>query len=598
MMRAQKNQIGILGCVGVALAAAWLAGCSDGGGGAPGSCAGVNCSGHGECARTATHTVCACDPGYHADGLSCAPDGEMDASVDAGVDGSLDAATGPADGGVDPGYVPLAPPRATRFNRDYHDRMRAAGRPTQESPWGFQEISTEGMVGHSVSSIAEYQSLVSGQASEVGGSYVWNDGGTHFINFAAGTYTLTDPGTYYVMRIPSRTVVQGAGIGETVFVATAPTPLDRTPVRLFSIERSDDVAIRELSFHNETNNTRWTFLYAVDHTDGGVRENFLFENIEFDDSFGAVGGSSGGTTSGSDFNFITLRGLRKRIGHTSAMIRDNFTIPVPTNYQFLSQNSDGVHLAGQVGVRRGNSAVIHDCVLGDNISATLDIYSNYVEIVGTQFIDPLHDHSIKAPNGNHLFIHDNSFELNYTERLIRGGAYWLPTFLTHEGGTLTNYHLRTMDFSRAGTIYEDGSALPEGEVFQIYGNRPTTVSGDMVWEDITFSGYEHEFVGYPNVQTDSGFQAINYTPYAGHPAQPKAAEDRGMPDFAVTIDRRSSSSRADVAGVYAWGRRRDGRIDYARENRTFRGTREGMESQPYVVMQNASVRDFYNGLLR
>ncbi len=295
---------------------------------------------------------------------------------------------------------------------------------------------------------------------------------------------------------------------------------------------------------------------------------------------------------------ITLRGLRKRIGHTSRMIRDNFSIPVPTNYQFLSQNSDGVHLAGQVGVRRGNSTVIHDCVLGDAISATLDIYNNYVEIVGTQFVDPLHDHSLKAPNGNHLYIHDSSFELNYTERLIRGGAYWLPTFLTHEGGTLTNYHIRAMSFTRAGTIYEDGTALPEGEIFQIYGNRPTNVSGDMIWEDVSFSGYDNEIVGYPNVQTSNGFEAINYTSFEGREAQAKMIDDRGRPDFSVTVDRRSGDSHSDRTGVYSWGQRRDGTVDFPRDNRTFEGSKEDMESRPYVMMQNASVRDFYNALLR
>ncbi len=576
-------------------------------------CEGIDCSDHGTCFAIDGSAVCHCDDGYHTEGLNCIEDGEVNPceGVDCSAHGTCSAIDGSAscscddgyhseglscveDGG---GYVPPSPPNATHFNRDYYDQMRALGRPTQETPWGFQEISLEGMSTHDVSSIAEYQSLVSNQASQIDGSYVWNDGGTHFVNFAAGTYAVTDPGTYYVMRIPSRTVIQGAGIGETVFVASTPTPLDRTNVRLFSIEKSDDVAIRNLSFYNETNNTRWSFLYAVDHTDGGVRENFLFENIEFDDSFGAVGGASGGTTAGSDFNFITLRGLRKRLGHTSAMIRANFTIPVPTNYQFLSQNSDGVHLAGQVGIRRGNSTVIHDCILGDNISATLDIYNNYVEIVGTQLIDPLHDHSIKNPNGNHLYVHDSSFDLTYTERLIRGGAYWMPTFLTHEGGALANYHLRGILFTRAGTIFEDGVAIPEGEVFQLYNNRPDNVSGDMVWEDISFSGYDNEIVGYPNVQRELGFQAINYTLFEARPGQSKAIEDRGNPDFSVEVDKRSGSSREDLTGVYSWGARSDGTIDFPRENRTFRGSKAETESRPYVMMHNASVSSFYNSLL-
>lgn len=572
-------------------------------------CAGGVCAG-GVCG-TGVHDAGVDDAGVDDAGSDDA--GIDDVGLDAGGDSGPQATcddrirnqdeTGIDCGGAecpscDEGYVPPVVPNATRFNRDYYDEMIAQGKPTQESPWGFQEISTETVATHDVSSIVEFQDLVEAEAGTVDGSFVWHDGATHFINFAAGVYPLQDPLTYYVMRIPSRTIVQGAGIGETVFVASEATPLDRNYVRVFSIERSDDVVLRDFSFHNETSTTRWTLIYSADHADGAVRENFLFENIEFDDSFGAIGSSSGSGTGGGDFSFITLRGLRKRIGHTSAMIRDNYAVPVPTNYQFLDQNSDGVHLAGQVGVRRGNSVVIHDCVLGDNISATLDTYTNYIEIVGTRFVDPLHDHSIKSPNGNHLYVHHSAFELQYTERLIRGGAYWLPTFYTHEGGTLTNYHFRELRFERAGVIFEDGVALPEGEVFQIYGNRPTNVAGDMVWEAISFSGYDNTIVGFPNVQTDLGFQAINYTSFEGRPAQSKLIEDRGNPDFSVAIDRRTGSSRQDLVGVYSWGARLDGTIDYPRDNRAFRGTKSETESRPYVEMRNASVRTFYNAALR
>ena len=38
-------------------------------------CSDVACSGHGVCAVTGTGPVCACDPGYHPEGLSCVEDG-------------------------------------------------------------------------------------------------------------------------------------------------------------------------------------------------------------------------------------------------------------------------------------------------------------------------------------------------------------------------------------------------------------------------------------------------------------------------------------------------------------------------------------------
>ncbi len=38
-------------------------------------CADVTCSGHGVCAVADGEAVCACDPGYHPEGLSCIEDG-------------------------------------------------------------------------------------------------------------------------------------------------------------------------------------------------------------------------------------------------------------------------------------------------------------------------------------------------------------------------------------------------------------------------------------------------------------------------------------------------------------------------------------------
>lgn len=408
-------------------------------------------------------------------------------------------------------YVPPVMEGYTRYNRDYYDKMISEGEPTQESPWGFQEISIVDAVEHNVSSIAEYLTLYSSNTS--GGA--WSDGETHIIDFASGVYIIPT-GSYYVMMVPSRTIIKGAGIGQTIFKATYEMGATEQKA-LFALANCDDVVLRDFSYYNETKDNKWGLLRGTDWN-GLQRENFLFENIEFDDAFGAFG-----VGSGCNYNFITYRGLRKRIGNTTTRIADNYTTPVPSSYQFATQNSDAVQLAGQIGVRIGNSVVFHDCVVGDIISATIDIYSNYIEMVGVSFIDPLHDHSVKCPNGNHLYIHDSQFELTYSDKIIND-SYYNPTFFTHEGGCLVNYHFKNMSFTRAGQISNSATPLVESEPFTLYDNRYNNRSGDMVWENIQFSGYNNEIVGYPNVQTGNGFQAINYTGFAARAAQLKSGQ--------------------------------------------------------------------------
>ncbi len=500
---------------------------------------------------------------------------------DAALDGSL-----PVDGGSGPdsGYVPPVIPNATRYNRDYYEKMVAEGKPTQQTPWGFQEIMLDDPVTHEVASIQEYKNLIADNTGE----WDWTDGKVHVIHFAAGEYVIPDEDSYFVLRVPSRTIIEGAGIGQTIFIAVQEWN-DNTTKNLFSFENAHDVVLRGLSFHNETRDNKWRLIYAVDWSEGAIRENFLFENIEFDDAFGALGCNN------AQYNFVTFRGLRKRIGNTTDRIKANYSVPVPDSYQFASQNDDHIELAGQLGMRTGNSVVFHDCVLGDNISATIDTYNNYVEIVGCRFIDPLHDHSMKAPNANHIYVHDSRFELTYSEKIINN-AYYNPTFFTHEGGTLTNYHFQNMTFYRAGPISNNGVELVESEPFTLYDNRENNVSGDMVWENISFEGYQSEVVGYPNVRTDLGFEAINYTQHLARPAQLKAVDQTA--DFTVDIEQRSGSSRQDVAGVYSWGQRTDGTIDYPRDNRTFVGTKQETESRPYVEMVKATVRDIYNARLQ
>ena len=492
-------------------------------------------------------------------------------------------------------YIPPVIPNYTHYNKDYYDKMVAEGKPTQETPWGFQEIYIKNAKVHNVSSIDEYIHVISFNTDGTN----WVDGKTHIINFASGEYIIPNGTSYYIMKVPARTIIQGAGMGETIFKAVDEiVPGDTYHYRkLFNLEfATHDVVVRGISFYNETSDNKWGLFHSNGARD---RENYLFENIEFDDSFGAIGKKP------YNSNFITFRGLRKRIGNTTQRINDNFTVPVPNAYQFRSMNDDNVALAGQVGMRTGNSVVFHDCLLGDAISATIDIYNNYIEMVGISFIDPLHDHSVKCPNGNHLYLHDCTFEIRYAQSIMQDGGYWNPTFFTHEGGQLANYHFKNLEFTRVHkqitAIRETGTTITyvESEPFMIYTNRPNNISGDMVWENITFNGYSsaHQVVGYPYVQANKGFQAINYTGFVAKSAQLKSGNNNSRGAYTVTVDTRTGTSKEDITGVYSWGQKTDGSIDFPRDNRTFEGTKSAMENQPYVTMKRSTVKKIYNARL-
>ena len=492
-------------------------------------------------------------------------------------------------------YIPPVIPNYTHYNKDYYDKMVAEGKPTQESPWGFQEIYIKNAKVHNVSSIDEYKHVISFNTDGT----TWVDGKTHIINFASGEYSIPNGSSYYVMIVPARTIIQGAGMGETIFKAVDEiAPKDTYHFRrLFNLEyATHDVVVRGISFYNETSDNKWGLFHSNGSRD---RENYLFENIEFDDTFGAIGKKP------YNSNFITFRGLRKRIGNTTQRINDNFTVPVPNAYQFHGMNDDNVTLAGQVGMRTGNSVVFHDCELGDAISATIDIYNNYIEMVGISFIDPLHDHSVKCPNANHLYIHDCTFNLRYSQSIMQDGGHWNPTFFTHEGGQLANYHFKNLELTRAHqqitAISKSGTTITyvESEPFMIYDNRANNISGDMVWENISFNGYssEHQVVGYPYVQAKRGFQAINYTSFVAKSAQMRSGNSNWRGNYTVTVDNRSGTSKEDIAGVYSWGQKTDGSIDFPRDNRTFNGTKTEMENQPYVKMKRSTVKTIYNARL-
>ncbi len=482
-------------------------------------------------------------------------------------------------------YVPPVMEGYSHYNKDYYDKMVAEGKPTQETPWGFQEIYIKNAVVHNVSSIDEYRTVINFNSY----SSVWADGKTHIINFASGEYIIPNDDSYYIMKVPSKTIIQGAGMGKTIFKAVYEWSGDDQK-RLFALENSEDIVIRDISFYNETKDNKWGFIRATDwHS--ATRENFLLENIEYDDFFGALG--VGGADDVCKYNFITYRGLRKRIGNTTARIKANYTIPVPSSYQFPGSNDEHICLAGQIGIRAGNSVVIHDCIVGDNISATIDIYNNYIEMVGIKFIDPLHDHSVKCPRANHLYIHDSEFELTYSDKIINN-SYYNPTFFTHEGGYLANYHFKNLSFTRAGQISNNGAQLVESEPFTLYDNRPNNASGDMVWENIQFKGYNHQIVGYPYVQTTKGFEAINYTDFTAREAQLKSHQTA---TFKVNIEHRTGNSKEDITGVYSWGQKTDGSIDFPRDNRSYTGTKSEMENRPYVKMNRATVKKIYNARL-
>jgi len=66
---------GRLGMSFVVLFVLCAQGCSGGSKSGNNVCEGVTCSGHGVCAVADGEAVCACDPGYHPEGLSCIEDG-------------------------------------------------------------------------------------------------------------------------------------------------------------------------------------------------------------------------------------------------------------------------------------------------------------------------------------------------------------------------------------------------------------------------------------------------------------------------------------------------------------------------------------------
>jgi len=490
--------------------------------------------------------------------------------------------------------------KVTIFNKNYHSKMIKEGTPTQETSWGFQEIALENSIEHTIGSIQEYKDYLK---SNLDGIH-WKDDKVHIIKFLEGIYLIPKGSSYYTLFVPSETIIEGAGIGKTIFKAVH--EIDKNDKfhfrKLFNLENAThDIVMRGFSFYNETEDNKWGLFHANGSVD---RENYLFENIEFDDTFGAIGKGN------YNSNFITFRGLKKRIGNTTKRINKFFNPPVPLNYQFYTQNSENIVLAGQIGVRKGNSVVFHDCELGDSISATIDIYSNYVEIVGVKFINPLHDHSIKNPQGNHLYIHDSLFELKYSRKIIEGSGYWNPTFFTHEitdNSTISlrkNYHFKKLIFKRDSKIIigvKNGieTAYVESEPFTIYDEtekRKNNVSGDMVWENISFEGYssKHQIVGFPNVQTREGYEALNYTEFAAKTAQIKAGNNNSHGNYEIFIQKKESSSKEDITGVYSWGNKTNGTIDYPRDNRGFVGSKSEATNKPYIQMHSSTNKNYYN----
>ena len=101
-------------------------------------------------------------------------------------------------------------------------------------------------------------------------------------------------------------------------------------------------------------------------------------------------------------------------------------------------------------------------------------------------------------------------------------------------------------------------------------------------------------MGYPNVQTNEGYEALNYTDFSSKSAQMKEGNNDSHGNYEVYVQDKDGSSKQDITGVYSWGNKTDGTIDYPRDNRLFVGDKSEANNQPYVKMVSSSSKDSYN----
>ena len=138
----------------------------------------------------------------------------------------------------------------------------------------------------------------------------------------------------------------------------------------------------------------------------------------------------------------------------------------------------------------------------------------------------------------------------------------------------------------------------EAEPFTIYDEdkkRQNNVSGDMVWENISFKNYseKHKILGYPNVQTEEGYEALNYTNFIVKSAQMKINNDNSHGSYNVNITKKEKNSIKDNTGVYSWGNNKSIKIDYPRDNRLFIGSKAKSRDKTYILMHVSTMRNKY-----
>ena len=97
-------------------------------------------------------------------------------------------------------------------------------------------------------------------------------------------------------------------------------------------------------------------------------------------------------------------------------------------------------------------------------------------------------------------------------------------------------------------------------------------SGDLIWEDINFTGIIPKIYGFTNVQINDGYKAIVYNKKSDEEIKSAFQKDvlpqnqNASYDVTNFVTEKTGSSMTDIEGVYSWGQWSDGYIDFARDN--------------------------------
>ena len=574
-------------------------------------------------------------------------------------------------------YIPPLIKGFTHYNRDYYEYCKTNNLPVQESPWGFQEMNLSvGVVTHNIHTAQELYDLLKPSSSEKYGIKNWGDNKVHHIKLDEGVYDFTDFNisssnyTYYFFYLPSKTIIEGAGKNKTIIIPPKTYKAGPNGEKIFGDNAFDsdklknnklfffwaegpkvyDIVFKDLYFKTtklrtnpqaewdkyEIEDNRWMLWKG--RSRGHGMENLLFENIKTDSMF-----SPSGATDAGDFKdrYFTIRGVEKTVGSTVNKLKalitkygniQTFNDGTPglmeNNVQFCSNpynkkntpwyldedEARCIRMSEQLALAEVNSVVVHNCKLGETVSATIDFYGNYIELVGNEFRDVQYDHIMKNPGGNHIYMHDNLYYLdkNYHRQYIVNGS-WNPSLFRLEqvdNNQRQSMHFKNltlkqkerfnifwpykrkdnMQFSKV--IQNRFGGFPAFSVYAEFTKDDSTTaihdnkSGDLIWENISFEGVIPKEYGFTNVQTDEGWQAIVYNKKSGEridsafqkdatrdgnfsnndPMDQISYYDDRLVGENKIVEERSGSSMADITGVYSWGQWSDGYIDFARDN--------------------------------